>query len=123
MLYTFLITIVFIAELIITAALIIWFVLFDKELLRLDKYITKVKPDIRDIGELGRKISEQWVELSEDFVEKIKTKEEDIMAGQLVKILIGILLWKINSKAIRRFRSSKLCKTLKRGFVLVQSMV
>ena len=123
MLYTFLITIVFIAELIILAALIIWFVSFDREILYLDRYFTRIKPDIKDISELGHKISEQCVELSEDFVEKIKIKEEDVMARQLGKILIGLLLWKINSKAIKQFRRSKMGKTLRRGFALVQSMV
>ena len=123
MLYTFLITIVFIAELIITATLLISFLLLDKEIIRMDKYVTRIKPDVSDISELMHKISEQWVELSEDFVEKIRIKEEDFMSRQLIKVLVGLLLWKINSKAIKRFRSSKFGRTLRRGFALVQSMV
>ena len=123
MLYTFLITIVFIAELIIMSALMVWLLMFDKEIIRIDKYFTKIKPDIADISELGRKISEQWTELAEDFVEKLKVREEDMMARQLSKVLIGILLWKINSKAIRQFRRSKFARNLRRGFALVQSMV
>ena len=123
MLYTFLISIVFIAELIIVVSLILALLRLDRVLISLNQTIDEAKPGVKDIGELVRKISEQWVELSEEWVDKIKEKEEDLALRQLNKILIAILLWKFNSKTIRRFNRSKLGKTLKRGFAFVQSMV
>ena len=123
MLYTFLISIVFIAELVILFSLISALLRLDKMLISLDKTVTETKPGIKDIGQLVCKISEQWVELAEDWVESVKEKEEDMLIRQINKMLIAILLWKINSKHITRFRRSKLARTLKRGFAFVQSMV
>lgn len=123
MLYTFLISIVFIAEIIILFALIAALIRVDKALISLDKTVTDTRPGIKDISELVHKISEQCVELSEDFVEKIKEKEEDAAIRQLNKLLVAILLWKINSKAIRKFNRSRFGRNLKRGFAFVQSMV
>ena len=123
MLYTFLITVVFIAELIIVVSIITALFRIDKLLLSLNTTIDEAKSGVKDIFILMNKISEQCVELSEDFVSKIKEKEEDIALKQLNKLLIAILLLKLNSKAIRKFNRSKWGKTLKRGFAFVQSMV
>ena len=123
MLYTFLISVVFIAELIILISIITALLRVDKLLISLNTTIDEAKSGIKDIFVLINKISEQCVELSEDFVSKIKEKEEDIALKQLNKLLVAILLFKINSKAIRKFNRSKWGKTLKRGFAFVQSMV
>ena len=123
MLYNFLITVVFIAELIIVVSIITALFRIDKLLLSLNTTIDEAKSGVKDIFILMNKISEQCVELSEDFVSKIKEKEEDIALKQLNKLLIAILLLKLNSKAIRKFNRSKWGKTLKRGFAFVQSMV
>ena len=123
MVYTILISIVFIAELVILVALITNLLKLDKLILSFDKTFTDAKLGIGDIAQLSRKISEQWVELAENWVENYKLKQEDMTLKFLNKALITLVLWKINSKAIKNFRRSKLGKTLVRGFRLVQNMV
>ena len=76
MLYTILISIVFIAELIIATASIQNLLRLDKIIINADETVTAATPGIKDISELIRKISEQSIELSENFVQKIKDKEE-----------------------------------------------
>lgn len=123
MLYTILITIVFIAELIITFTLIRALIKFDKMCLVADEILTEVNPKVKEISGLCAKISEQLVEFAEDFRAKIKQKEEDTTLKILNKTLVAILLWKINSKTIRKIRSSKYFRTISKGFNLIQSMV
>ena len=123
MVYTILISIVFIAELVILVALITNLLKLDRLILSLDKTVSEAQPGICDISKLSYKISEQCVELAEDWVENYRLKQEDMTLKILNKLLIGLVLWKINSKAIKNFRRSKLGKTIVRGFRLVQNMI
>ncbi len=123
MVYTILISIVFIAELIILTAAITSLLRVDKIIISLNETVDEAKPKIKDVSELTRKISEQIVELSEDFVGQIKAKQEDTLIKHLNKILIAVLLWKLNSKTIKRIRRSKFAKNTLRAFALLQSMV
>lgn len=123
MLYTFLISIVFIAELIILFAIITNLVKLDRCLVELNKTVDEIKPEIYNVLDLIQKISGQLVELAQDFTEDIRVKQEEMALRSLNKLLLTILLWKINSKFIRKIRKSKFAKTLYRGFAFVQSMV
>ena len=123
MLYTFLITIVFIAELIIAVTILLFLINMDKKILEIDCTVTELKPSVKDISDLVAKISKQILELSEDFVEKFKTKNEETVLRLLNKMLIALILWKINSKTIKKIRHSKVFKTISRGFNLLQNMV
>lgn len=123
MLYTFLITIVFIAEIIIAVTLLRALWKLDKAFVLIDETVTEARPKIKDISELSTKISEQIIELAEDFREKVKKQEEETTLKVLNKILVWILLWKVNVKAIRKFRKTKLAKILGKGLNLLQSMV
>ena len=75
------------------------------------------------ISELAKKISEQTIELAGDFKAKVKKQEEDTVLKFLNKTLIAIILWKVNVKAIRKFRRTKFAKLLGKGLNLLQSMV
>ena len=123
MVYTILITVVFIAEIIIAVTIFQNLIKLDKTLLEWNETLIKAKGSITDIAVLGKNISEQFVEFAENFVEKVKEKNEDILLRQLSKILIGILLIKINSKAINKFRKTGIAKALNRGLSLLETMV
>ena len=123
MIFTFLITIVFIAEIIIAIAIIHRLLLLDKAVIELKSTLEIAKPKLCDICSLVRNISEQWIDLSEDFVEKFKTKGEDITLRILSKLLIAMILWKLNSKAIKRIRNSRTYKILGKGLSLLENVV
>lgn len=123
MVYTILISIVFIAELIIFFAVMQKLFQADKKILNMDKKLTQNKSCIEDICTLVCKISEQWVILAEEFVDRIKEKSENLLLKQLSKMLITILLINLNFKFIKKIRNSKITKTLAKGFSLLENMV
>jgi len=123
MVYTILISIVFIAELIIAIAIIQALVKFDKKILSLDTTLTEITPGIKDVSSLIKKISEQWVILAQDFVNKAKRDSEDLLLKQFSKILVGLLVLSLNFKFVKRIRKSKITKTVVKGWSLIENMV
>ena len=123
MLFTFLISIVFIAEVIIAISLIATLIKFDKKILELIETIKLAKPKISDISKLISAITEQWIDVSEEFVNKFKTKSEDVTLKFLTKVLGAMLLWKINSKIVKKVTNSKTFKILGKGLSLLENMV
>lgn len=123
MLYTFLISIVFIAEIIITIALLKILVSIDRKVCYINETIVAAKSSIVDISELMHKISEQIKLFAEDFVDKYKTYSEDLILRTLSKILISIVLIKTNLKTINKFRKSKLGKSVAKTLSILESMV
>ena len=123
MVYTILISIVFIAELIITITIIQNLLRLDKAILEFNNTITEIRPGIKDVSELARKISEQWQILAEDFVEKTKRNSEDIMLKHLSKILMSILILNLNFKIVKKIRKSKVTKILAKGWSFLENMV
>ena len=120
---TILFIIVFIAELIIAQYAIANLLKLDKKITGFNKLIEDSKESITDISELSYKISEQIVELAENFRDEFKKQQEDNLYKFLNKLLIMILLYRINIKPLKKFRKSKVGKTLMKGFSLLQSMV
>ena len=123
MVYTILISIVFIAEIIITITIIQNLLRLDKFILEMDETITLAKPGIIDITNLGKNISEQIFELTKDYIEKFKRKNEDKIYRQLSKILLAIILVKINSKTIKKIQRSKITRTIAKGLSFLENMV
>ena len=123
MVYTFLISIVFIAEIIIAITVIQNLLKLDKTIISFDETLTTVKPSLKDVCELCTKISGQSVEFSKRFVDKFKRDQEDAILRALSKLLIAIMLLKINSKAINSFRKSKTGRFLAKGLSLLENMV
>ena len=123
MLYTFLISVVFIAEIIITITLIQTLIKLDKKVLELNETIIEAKPSIKDISELVRKISEQSIEFSENFKQKLTKNSEEIIILRLFRVAIGFLLVKTNIKLVQKLRKSKIVKTLAKGLSLLEIMV
>ena len=123
MLFTFLISIVFIAEVIITFAILILLNKLDNKILYINSVVSEAKPLLKETSDLAKKISGQMVELAEDFEFDVQKKEEDAAIKLLNKTLIALILWKMNSKYIRRLQRSKFMKTAVRGFNLLKNMV
>ena len=123
MIFTILITIVFISEIIITIAIINGLIKLDKAILDLNNTVELAKPGVKDISELVHKISEQMVELTEDSVADFKDTQEKFALKQLTKLLGALLLWKFNSKLINRIRKSKITKLLGKGLSLLEIVV
>lgn len=123
MVYTILISIVFIAELIIAVTVVQNLFRLDKAVLDLDDTITATRSGIKDVSELMRKISEQWIILSQDFVDKTKRDGEEMLLRYLSKLLLGFLVLNLNFKVVKRIRNSKVTKTLAKGWSFLESMV
>ena len=123
MLFKFLVFIVFIAELIITFAIIINLIKFDMIINRANLYLTKKHDGIISIAGLANKISAQLVELTDEWVENLKKERDKIILKQLESIMAGILFWSINIKAIKRIRKSKLAKAVWKGLSLAKNVI
>lgn len=123
MLFTFLISIVFIAEIIIAIAIIVNLVKLDKKIAELNDTLKEAKPKLTEIGGLIHGISEHIRELTLDYTEKFRAKREDIALRYLTKLLGAMILWKINSKAIRKLQKSKTVRYISKGLSLLENMV
>lgn len=123
MLFTFLISIVFIAELIITLTIILNLIRLDKTIIAFNETITLSKPGIRDISVLIKNISGQIREFSVRFANKHRENTELFITKTIVKMIAGIILYRLNIKAFKRFKKSKVSKTLAKGLSLLQIVI
>lgn len=123
MIYKIFTLIVFIAELIIAYTMITRLWIADKAILSANAYVEKINPSVNEVGELIKKISGQFVEFSENFVEKVNDKKEDVTIRLLNKILIAILLLKVNSGFLNKLRRSRAIKRISRGLSLLQYVI
>ena len=123
MIYTFLITIVFIAEVVIAISIIQALLRFDRKIIELDDTMSLINPSVKELSELVKKISAQIVEFSERFAEKFDRNKDEFFIRQLLKTLLGVFLVKTNIKIIRKIRKSKVFKALAKGLSLLEIMV
>ena len=123
MVYTFLISVVFIAELIIAITIIQNLLRLDNVVLELDNKLSSKKLDIKEISELMRKISEQWEILAQDFVDKTKRDAEEVLLKNLSKLLVGLLVLNLNIKFVNRIKKSKVTRALAKGLSFLENVV
>ena len=123
MVYTILISIVFIAELIITITIIQNLLRLDKVIIELCETLAETRSGINDVSKLIRKISEQWKILVQDFIGKAKQNSEEIALKQLSKILLSLLIVNLNFKLIKKIRKSKITKIFMKGWSFIENMV
>lgn len=123
MIFTILITIVFIAELIIGFALIMNLIKFDCRINKLNQDLLLIQPSLEEVCELVKAISFQIKEMAAEYRDGVLKRREEMSVRLISKLLAGILLWKINLKLIRKIRKSKITKTLAKGLTLLQIMV
>ncbi|MBO5738357.1 hypothetical protein J6R97_03360 [bacterium] len=123
MVYTILISIVFIAELIIAITVIQNILKLDKAIINLNEKITALKPSILDISMLTRKISEQLEIISQDIFDKAKENAENIFLKQFSKALLGMLVVRFNFKLVKNIRKSKIAKIVTKSLSILENMV
>ena len=93
MVFYILTSIVFIAELIIAAAILIYLFKADKLLREYNSLIKELNPKISDLMKTITKISEQIAELSPVIAENIRSFFVNLLIGQLKSILGGLTFW------------------------------
>ena len=98
MVFYFLISIVFIAEVIIGLFLVITMVKADKEVLKYNAVIEEVKPSVKEVMVLAKKISAQLVELAPTIVISIKSVVTNIIIGQLKNTLGALTFWLVKKE-------------------------
>ena len=123
MIYTILISVVFIAELIIAIPIIQNILRLDKVIINLNDTFIETKSSIKDVCVLARKISEQWQILAQDFVDKTKEESEEFLYKKLSKILVGLLVLSLNFKFINKIRKSRITRTFAKGWSILENMV
>lgn len=113
MIFTILISVVFIAELIIMFTILSGLIKFNKKVNEINETIKEIKPGIGDICRLARDISGQIVELIRDFVDRVKAKQEEVILYNLAKFLLSSFL-------VKKLKRNKL---LSKGLSLLQIVV
>lgn len=98
MIFHFLISIVFIAELVIGFALILYLVKLDKKIVGYNLFLEDVKPIIKELCETYKKLSEYLVEAAPKIVNKIKLFVYDFAAGQLKSFVGAVTFWLVKKE-------------------------
>ena len=98
MIFYFLISIVFIAEIIIALAILLNLYKFDKTINEYNSLAEELKPLINDMLETTRKISEKLLEAAPKIVNKIKASVTDIIMGQLKGMLGALTFWLVKKE-------------------------
>ena len=94
--------IVFLAEVIIAVTILLNLMKWDKVFNESDKFFEEIKPKVKEIAGLCRKLSEQLVELAPIWVDNTKEKLIKLALCQSKNILAGILAC-IISKQVEKF--------------------
>ena len=102
MVFYFLISIVFIAEVIIALFVITSLVKLDKILNSANIFLEEVKPKIKDIMQIVRKLSEQMIELAPIVRGKIKSVINKMVIDQLKSLLTGLTFWLVKTEVEKR---------------------
>ncbi len=98
MIFYFLISVVFIAEVIIAIALLIGLVKADKILLKYNEIVDETRPSVKSVMILVRKISKQFVELAPILTEQIKKILVASLMSQLKSMLGAVTFWLVKKE-------------------------
>ena len=102
MVFYFLTGIVFIAEIIIAVTITANLIKLDKNFCLYNKLLDEIKPKLKDILSIIKKISEQMVELAPIITAKIKSIFIGIIKDQLKGILAGLTFWIVKQEVEKR---------------------
>ena len=103
MVFYLLISIVFLAEVIITATVLINLIKLDKNITEWSDFIEDIKPQVSEIVKTYREISEKLAELAPKLIDKIKDFGLKLCAEQLKTVLAGITFWAVRKEVEKRF--------------------
>ena len=123
MIFLFFISIVFIAELIIAFSLFNSLLNLDVKINKFNETLINKRADIKDITALAKGISEQIIELSEEFVDNFNEKKEEIILSLVKSLMSAILFWSINIKVVKRLRKSKVLNAAWKGLSLLENVI
>ncbi len=98
MIYYFLISIVFLAELIIALTLVISLVKLDRKVNDINNFLDEAQPSIKKILILMRQISKQLLILAPIFVRQIKSFISDLIMGQVKSLAGGLTFWLVKKE-------------------------
>ena len=101
MVFYFLVSIVFIAEVIIGLTVFIYLLKADKMILKYNDIVDETKPSIKSLMIVVRKISKQLIELAPMVANQIKAFLVDLLIGQL-KSLLGTLTFILVKKEVEK---------------------
>jgi hypothetical protein len=102
MLFYFLITVVFLAEVIIAAAILINLTKLDKAVCEWNSFVTDIKPQVSEILETFKKLSEQAMVLAPLLVNKLKDIVTKLVLDQLKGVLAGLTFWAVKKEVEKR---------------------
>ena len=123
MVFVILISIVFVAELIIAFSVITNLVKFDKRIKRAAQFLEEAEPRLKELLVVVQKISAQILELIPVWLATLRQERDKIILNQAKSLISTILFWSINIKVINRIRKSKLAKAVWQGLTLVQNVI
>lgn len=103
MLFLILISIVFIAEIIIASAIILNLFKTDKKITYTNEFLEEINPKIDELIKLGTKISSQLTEIAPMYVKKTKSWFADFVISQFKSILIGFLFVSLKKQLKKPF--------------------
>lgn len=103
MVFYILISIVFLAEIIITATVLIHLIKLDKSISEWSDFIEDINPQISEIMKTYRKISEKLLELAPKLINKIKDFGIKLCVEQLKTMLTGLTFWAVKKEVEKRF--------------------
>lgn len=115
--------ITFIAELIITIAVIKKLTEIDRQILNTSAFVSEIKPKLKELVSLVKKTSALILAVCDDFVHGMKKRRDEVILEELTKMLFTIWIWKANLKIIKKLKKSRLVKSLKRAFSMLQFVV
>ena len=98
MVFYILTTIVFIAELIIAAAILIHLTKISKLFNEYNTLLDELKPTISDLLKTFTEISEQAVKLAPIVAETIKSVLMNMVMGQIKSVLAGLTFWLVKTE-------------------------
>ena len=98
MIFYILISIVFISELIIISAVIIHLNKWRRTLRNYNDFLEEVKPKVKDIAIISRKLSEQFKEFAPIFAEQCRRIFTNIILDQLKNVLGALTCWLVKKE-------------------------
>jgi len=114
MIFNLLISIVFIAELIIAFTIILNLIKLDKSVNNVSEVIAEITPSVRELMETARKLSEQFAELAPYWADKIKTISLEFLLSNLKGLLAGAAIFSIKKKfKLKRIVGLRLLKIVR----------
>jgi len=123
MIFTLFTIIVFISQLVILIAAIVWLLKVDKQLNNASSFLDEAKPKIKDISTLAHGISEQMTELAPMWVDNFKSLGTKLLLGRLESLISLFFFWGINKKVTGLLKKSKFLKIVSKGLSFVSHVV